>query len=720
MRSGFRLAVIFVALMRAAPAVFASGEEAAFDVERVDFLTRILPVLTKSGCNAGACHGAAVGQGGFRLSLLGYDPERDYEIITREFSGRRIDFAVPEESLLLRKPAREVRHRGGLKLERETEPYDRVAAWIRAGVPYQSGDLRVTGIDVTIREALDLKIGEEISLGVRAALSDGTSEDVTATALYDANDDGIAEVSATGKVLMRGRGVTTIMIRYLGQVASVRVGVPFQDAELVELDFPARNFIDEIVGAELRRLRLPPSELADGGQFLRRIHLDVAGRLPTPEEAREFLNGADSREWREEWIERLIDSEEFVDYWTLKLSDLLLISSRRLGAKPAQTYHGWVRAQLARNTPIDRMARELLVAEGDPSIHGAANFHRLTRDPRDMGEFVGRALLGVQLSCARCHAHPFDRWTQDDYFPFAAYFARTDYDGARVYVKDRGEVQHPKTNRDVMPEPLGGGPSRNRVDEDRRAALAEWITLEENPMLARSFANRVWKHLMGRGLVEPVDDLRETNPASIPALLEALADDFRTHEYDLRHLVRTIAASRAYQLSSSANDLNRTDEQFFSRAYLKPLAGPVLADAVARVLGTFPDYPGYPSGTRAVQLVDAETPSYTLDVFGRCRRESTCETESQFGGGLSQALHFLTGQPVNDGLRFGEWNRLLKQSPTDRALVEELYLRSLSRFPSDAELAFCAGVLKRSESREAAARDLLWALLNSREFAYNH
>jgi hypothetical protein len=389
-----------------------------------------------------------------------------------------------------------------------------------------------------------------------------------------------------------------------------------------------------------------------------------------------------------------------------------------MGDEGARAYHGWLRQQVADNVPMDRMLDVLLTAEGNPDQNGPANFYRITRDPRDMSEFVGQTLLGTQVACARCHNHPFDRWTMDDYHSFAAYFARTGLEGGRIVQRAFGEVQHPKTGKDVSPRPLGGVEAAKH-EEDRRAPLAQWMTSPGNPMFPRAFVNRVWKELLGRGLVEPVDDLRPTNPPSNPALLDALAEHFIRNGYDLRDLIRTIVSSGTYQLSSRANRLNHLDDRFFSRAYLKPLTAQVLADAIAQATGVPGDFAGQPSGVRAVELIDPQVPSYTLDVFGRCDRTVTCAPGSQTGGGLSQALHLLNGPVVN--ARTGPVaHRLMTSAQSNEDRIRELYLRTLSRSPDARELDHWTGLLDQAGSPRAALEDLLWALLNSREFAFNH
>ncbi len=673
-----------------------------------NFGTQILPILTKSGCNAGACHGAATGQGGFSLSLLGYDAAHDHAAVTRALSGRRIDLANPDRSLLLRKATRTIKHKGGRKLTLDSTHYATLREWIAAGAPAGSAALTVARLHVEPSDLLLKTSGDAAALRVTAVYSDGTQGDVTALALYDSHDDAVAEVSKDGVVTMLRRGASSVMIRFGGQVTAVRAAVPFQ-AEEAPLDFPPVNFIDEHIAAELRRLHLPASPLSSTSAFLRRVHLDVAGRLPTEVEAREFL----LKPSREAVIGRLTGGADFVDLWTLRLADVLLISSKKQGAEGARVYHDWLHAQIAQNTPLNQVVKTLLTGQGDITREGPANFYRLTTDPRDMGEFVSRSLLGVRLACARCHHHPFDRWSMEDYYSFAGWFAQTAFEGSRVVLKNRGEVEHPKTRKAMLPLTLGAANPDGGLPADRREALAEWTVGADNPFFARVLVNRVWKHLMGRGLVEPVDDLRASNPASMPALLNVLADDFVRHDFDLRHLVRTIVSSRAYQLASTSSGVNRLDDQFGSHARVKPLTGPVLADAMTQAIGAR----FLPGESSAVQLHDPAAESYTLDVLGRCPRTDECGNPALFGGGLSQALHLLNSADINRSLRESVARQL---KPGAGPMIESFYLRCLSRLPTDAERAHWLEQAANAADPAAFGEDLLWALINSREFAFIH
>lgn len=680
------------------------------------FRTDVLPVLTRAGCNTGACHGAASGQGGLRLSLFGYDPEADFERLTREFGGRRIDLARPDDSLVLRKASETaVDHEGGRKLRSDSPGYALIRDWIRAGAPAGPADLQVTGIAVEPADLLLEKTGDSRQLRVSATLSDGSRREVSNLALYTANDDAIAEVSKTGTLSLTGRGLTSIMVRYSGQVAAVRVAAPLERRGDPDDSFPAVNFIDEQIRAEFVRLRISPAPLCDDAEFLRRAYLDLAGRLPDEATARAFLKKPASAEDRLRVIDELLASEDFVDFWTLKLADLLLLNGQGNAAK---AWHGWLREQVARNDPFDRVAWNLITATGNPAQNGPAGFMLLATDPRDLSEHVGRIFLGSQIGCARCHAHPTDRWTQEDYHRFAAYFARVTRDGGVVRAGDRGEVDHPKTGHPLEPRPLGAAAVAMPENADRRVALADWMTDPANPFFARTMVNRVWKHLLGRGLVEPVDDLRPTNPATHPALLDALAADFTAHGYDMRRLIRLIVASRTWQLASHGGSADVAAARLFARAQRKPLPAAVFADAVAQVSGVPDEFEGHPAGTRAVQLVSPATPSVALDVLGRCERKRACDASSGGGGGLAQALHLLNGSTINDKLRAGIAIELPARN--NREVIESLYLRAFSRHPSPGEYDAWSIMLPAREGRQEAVADLLWTVLNSREFSANH
>jgi hypothetical protein len=577
--------------------------------------------------------------------------------------------------------------------------------------------LRVTGIAVEPQDLLAKGPGETTQIRVTATLSDGSTREVSPLALYTANDDAVAGVTKSGKLTVTGRGLTSIMVRYGGQVAAVRVAAPLEGAGMAGDAFPAANFIDEHIRAEFVRLHVSPAPLCEDAEFLRRAYLDLTGRLPDEAITRDFLRSPATGERRRHLIDVLLASEEFTDLWTMKLADLVLLNGPGDAAK---VEYYWLREQVARNVPFDRIARMLVTASGNPAQVGPAGFMNLATDPRDLSEHVARIFLGTQIGCARCHAHPADRWTQEDYHRFAAFFARLNRDGGVVRAGDRGEVDDPKSGRPLEPRNLGTTNLVEAGSADRRIALADWMTDRANPFFARTVVNRVWKHLLGRGLVEPVDDLRPTNPATHPALLDALAADFSANGYDLRRLVRLIVSSRTWQLASHGGSADPAAARLFARAQLKELPAAVFADAVAQVTGVPDKFAGVPAGTRAVQLISPATSSPALDVLGRCERKRACDSSSRSGGGLAQALHLINGSTINDKIAGGVG--LVAELPkrTNREIIETLYLRALSRYPATGEVKAWDAMLPAGEDRGQAIADLMWTVLNSREFSANH
>jgi len=690
--------------------------------ESLAFRTDILPILTKAGCNAGACHGAATGQAGFKLSLLGYDPSEDHLRITRERAGRRIDLDAPSESLLLRKAARQLDHEGGRRLPRDSEDYATVLRWIEQDAPLGPSDLRVVSIAVSPADSLLTVPDSTVTLQVLATLSDGSQRDVGRHALFTSNNDAVATVSNRGTVTVRHPGLTSIMVRYGGQVAAARIALPYSQKP-VRSRLTGPHFIDVQVGAELARLGLEPSPPADDLTFLRRVTLDLLGRLPTSDEVRAF-EGPTTEGRRLQVVDRWLASPEFTDFWSYQFGELLLVGGKGSSSAATRRYHEWIRGQLESNTPVDRIVSELLNALGNIQEDGPANFLTLAGDPRDFSEHVSRMFLGSRLGCARCHAHPSDRWTQEDYHALAAYFARVGRDGDTIRVRAQGEVDHPKTGLPVPPKPLGAPRPHAFIAPDgadpRRAEFAAWLTTPTNPLFARAFVNRIWKHCFGRGLVEPVDDLRPTNPSSHPELLEELARDFAQHGFDLRQLLRTITSSRTYQLAATSIDSNRIDDRLFSHAYPREMPAPVFLDIIAQATGVPHAFEGFPPSTRAIQLPSPQTPSPTLDILGRCARDRACESSGRSGGGLARALHLINGSWVHSKLSGGILDQLLERNTSTPDLIAELYRRTLSRPPSESEISEGSRRIDDSPHRRESAQDLLWALLNCREFAFNH
>lgn len=696
----------------------------------VSFTREVLPILTRTGCNQGACHGAALGRGGFRLSLLGFDPLFDHTQIVQSAEGRRVVLSDPERSILLLKPTQALEHVGGERFGSRSREYERLKLWLEDGAPAPTAhDPRVTGIEVWPTHRIMVP-GEQQQILVRATWSDGRVEDVTPAAQFDALNDGVAAVTPTGLVTARDRGEAHVMIRFLGQATVMQVTLPYGQLDQL-LVFPSNNLIDRLLLAKWKELGLTPSPLCSDEEFLRRLMLDAIGTLPTPKEVRDFLADT-SLDKRAKAVERVLSRPEFVDYWALKWGDLLRINRDLLNDKGMWSFHNWVRASLRDNKPVDEMVREIITAEGSPFTEGPANFYLTSRNPLDWSENATQLFLGVRIQCARCHTHPFEKWTQDDYYGMAAFFVRLGTKGSQefglfgretvVFIRPTGEQTHPRKGGVVKPHPLDGPDMDDPFD--RRRKLADWLTAKNNPFFARNLVNRFWSYAMGRGLVEPVDDMRATNPASIPALLDALASDFAENKFDLKHLLRTIFLSRAYQLSSQVTPGNQADAAnvFHARFVRRRLTAEQLADALDFVTGTREKYQGLPLGTRAIQLPDTKVRSFLMDVFGRPPRQITCECERTSQPNIAQALHLLNGDFLNRKIEAptGRIETLLKEKTVVPALIEELYLATLSRRPTPAEGERAKQWMAAAPSPKEGAIDLLWVLINSREFQFNH
>ncbi len=716
----------------------------AADPAEWSFRNHVVPILTGLGCNSGACHGALAGKGGLKLSLRGYDMDADHFALTRQALGRRIDREQPADSLLLKKPTLAVPHGGGQRVEVGSREYRILSEWIASGARGPGkDDPRLTRLEVTPAES-SLKPKDGVKLAVTAHYSDGTSGDVTAWAKYASSDEQAAAVDADGKVSVIGHGEASVSVLYSGLVASSRITAPFPNVVRKEVydASPRHNFIDGHVVRKLAGLRLPPSPACTDEEFVRRAHLDAAGILPTPEEQEAFLGSADPRK-RERLIDRLLARSEFTDYWAYKWSDLLLITTRRLPQPAVWAFHQFVRQSVADNKPWDRFARDVLTASGSSLRNGAANYFVLHKDVSDLTESTAVTFMGMSITCARCHNHPLERWTQDEYWQLANLFSRVgmkngDRAGAVfVQTEPSGEAYHPRRGVAMPPTPLGGKALALDSDVDRRKYFADWLTAPENPYFAKAVVNRVWRALMGRGLVEAEDDLRETNPPTNAALFDALAQDFIKGGYDVKRLIRTIMLSAAYQRSAKAVPGNEGDDRFHSRYIVRRLQAEVILDAYSQVTGvptpfthlntnardSTVGYGGFPLGTRAMQLPDSLVVSPFLDAFGRPERSQTCSCERTSDGSVGQALHLNNGKTLNEKVRDKKSAAALwaAEKMADEAIVRRLYRRALCREPSKKELSYFAGQI--AEAGEAGRRevveDLFWAVLTSREFVFN-
>ncbi|MBM3824588.1 MAG: DUF1553 domain-containing protein [Verrucomicrobia bacterium] len=695
------------------------------------FRNHVQPVLARAGCSSGACHGAAAGQNNFRLSLRGYDDEGDFRSITRHASGRRVVPSDPGRSLLLLKATGAVPHKGGVRFAPDSIEYRVLSGWIAQGAPGPSAkDPRIERIEV-MPDRVRLRVGDQQQFLVMAHFNDGRVEDVTHWAKFTAANGAVAQVDEHGRVSIVGSGESAITAWYLSRIALASVAAPYTNAvpkgSLAKAS--RRNFVDEQVLAQLESLNLPPSPRCSDSEFIRRVYLDTLGVLPSADEAREFLKDRRADK-RDRLIERIFDRPEFVDYWTYKWSDLLLVQSRKLKGAAMWSFYRWLRHHVERNTPWDKLVRELVTSRGSTLDHGAANFFVMHEDPRLMAENTSLAFLGMSINCARCHNHPMEKWTNDQYFQFANLFARVrakvgTADGeAVVFEAAEGEVIQPLTGKALTPAPLDGEPMADARAQDRRSHLADWLVAPGNPYFAKAIVNRVWANFFGVGLVMNVDDLRATNPPSNPGLMDALAGHLAKSKFDLRALIRSILQSETYQRSSQAMAANAGDSKYHSRYYPKRMMAEVLLDAVSQVTGQPTEFSGYPAGWRALQLPDANVDSYFLKTFGRPERERTCECERTSESNVAQVLHLANGGTLNAKIasekgRVRQWIRE-KKAPGD--IVEEAYLSALSRPPAMEERDRLLKLIEEAgeDGRTTAVEDLLWALLNSKEFLFNH
>jgi len=706
------------------------------------FRNHVIPVLTRLGCNSGACHGAAAGKNGFKLTLRGYDPELDYAVLTRQSLGRRVNKIEPAKSLILLKPTMAIGHGGGKRMDTSSLEYKVIVEWIAGGMtPPAESDLRILKLEVSPKAAT-MAAGSEQPLKVLAHYSDGRAEDVTRWVKYSSADPGIASVDDDGKVKMQGHGETAISVWYHSQVSFARVANPFPNAISAEVfaKSPRHNFVDDLVIKKLQTLKIAPSEQATDREFIRRAFLDAIGALPTPQEVERFI-ADNSPDKRARLIDSLLKREEYVDYWTNRWSDLFLVSSAKIGETAMWSFYNWIRESAAANKPWDRMAREIVTATGNTLENGAANYYVMHKEKTELTENFSMAFLGMSITCARCHNHPLEKWTQKQYYQMSNLFARVGMkNGVRagdvqVYTNPTGEVNHPRLGKPLLPAPLDGEQLALNSAKDRREYLAEWLTSPNNPYFAKSLVNRVWRNFMGRGLVEAVDDMRATNPPSNEELLNALTKDFTDHGFDIKHLIRTIMNSAAYQRSSKPsgpNETNKQDERYYSRYIIKRLPAEAMLDAISQITGVLTEFPGQPAGTRAMQLPDSRVNSYFLTIFGKPPRLATCECERTSEPSVTQALHVINGDTINQKLRApgGIVDSFVKLGVSDEMTINHLYLAALSRPPRNDEVNHLLEVM--NESREAknsrdaqaarrqAIEDLVWAVLTSKEFLFNH
>lgn len=704
------------------------------------FRLDVMPVLSRAGCNGGACHAAQYGQGGFKLSLFGFAPEQDYDPIVRDRMQRRVSFQDPDHSLLLRKATMQISHGGGRRFDRDSYDYQVLRDWIAAGAPRpQPKDPKVVDLHVWPEQRV-YRPGQRQQLRVVAVYSDGTQRDVTLVARYDSMSDAVVSASPRGLLEATGAGQAPVMVRYEGQAKISMAVVPF--GEPVNLSgFQPRNFIDELVAQRWQLLGLQPAEPCTDAEFLRRAFLDAIGTLPPPEKIEAFLASTDPNK-RAHLVDELLgltgdpQRDVYVNqwsaYWALKWGDLLRNNRNTVGDGGMWAFSNWIRASLRENKPVDQFVREIITAQGSVFESGPANYYKIATRPDDLAEATVQNFLGVRLQCAKCHHHPFEVYSQEDYYGLAAFFTRVGNKNSSdfgalggdsvVLVRSSGTIRHPRTGQVMEPTPLGGQPIAADQHRDLRKPLADWLTSPENRLFAQNIANRFWGYLMGVGLVEPIDDLRATNPPSNPALLDALADHLVDNHYDLRKLMRAIMTSQVYQLSARPASAHDAEGRFYTHYNVKRLPAEVLLDAIDFACGTQEKFAGIPAGTRAIELPDPNFVSYFLDTLGRPKRVIACECERTAEPNLAQVLHLVNGDVLQRKItdRNGRIAQLLAAGKSDEEILAELYLVTFSRAADKEEIAACLQVLATAPDRRQGLEDVLWALCNSREFLFNH
>lgn len=697
----------------------------------ISFRQDVMPVFMKTSCNNGSCHGAARGKDGFSLSLFGFDPAGDHFRVTREIPGRRINLAIPEDSLLMTKGAGQVPHTGGKRFAVGDEKYNTLLRWLKAGAPEDAKPAEVPSVvtlEVFPKEAVLDGEGETQKMSVRAIYSDGTDRDVTSLAFFSSNNETSAAITQSGIVTAGARGEAFIMARYEthtvgSQFIVLPKGLKYEDPKTPEF-----NYIDTLVHNKLRKLRIIPSEVASDEVFLRRVFIDITGTLPDPDEREKFIADT-SPDKREQVIDQLLQRKEFVDIWVMKWAELLQVRTvnNQVAKKPMLRYFNWLKEQIASNTPTDVMVREILASRGGTFTNPATNYYQTETDTLKVSENVAQVFMGMRIQCAQCHNHPFDRWTMDDYYGFSAFFAQIGRKRAEdpreqiIYNAGRGEVKHLVTKKDVAPKFLGGI-EPDVKGKDRREVLANWLASPENPYFATNLGNIVWAHFFGQGIIDQVDDVRVSNPAVNAELLAELGKRFTDYNYDFRKLVKDICMSRTYQLSTQTNETNETDHKNFAHAELRRMRAEVMLDCITQVTSTSNKFPGLPVGARAVHIADGNTSTYFLTTFGRAKRETVCSCEVKMEPNLSQALHLMNGDTVNNKIRQGGLiPKLVRdEKRSSKEVITELYMRCFSRAPTEVEVAGLSKVIDDAENSQQAAEDIFWSLLNSREFLFNH
>jgi hypothetical protein len=708
-----------------------------FDKARpVSFRNDMIASLNVGGCNQGACHGTPSGKNGFRLSLRGYDPAADYLQLTRDVMGRRTGRLGPDSSLILQKALGKVPHEGGKRFPSSSLPAQVFRAWLSEGLSDDPANLpTLKSIAVLPGPRVLNAPAKWQQLAVLAHFSDGSVRDVTRLTVFSSSDSAVADVNALGLVEFSQSGEVAILCRYLEEMYALRLTYLEPKKGFTWPNPPESGFIDKHVFAKLKMLSIQPSGLCTDQEFIRRVYLDVCGILPTADEVKTFLASTD-KDKRAKLVDALLKRPEYADFWTLKWSDVLRSNRKTIQLKGIHVYQTWLRGHIARNTPFSKVVRELVTANGSTFANPPANYYRIARDPQNLAETTAQLFFGIRMQCAKCHNHPFERWTQDDYYSMAAFFARVRQKrdpleagpnpaaaGAEYIYSDRaGEVVQPRTGKTMPPKFMGADVPTIPLGKDRREVLADWITSARNPFFAKSVVNRIWYHLNGKGIVDPVDDFRDSNPSANDELLDALAQEFVKHDFDVKHLIRAICTSRTYQLSAETNDFNRDDNKYFSHATTKMYSAEVLLDAICAATEMPEKFAGLPLGTRAVQLPDGEVNHVFLKTFGQPGRELACECEREGDSNLAQALQLINGPTINEKNRNpnNRLGKLLAKKAPDREILNNLYLAALCRAPSDGEVKAALDHVAKGKDKRKAWEDVQWAIINAKEFLFRH
>ena len=699
------------------------------EIRPVSFKLDVMPVFMKAGCNTGSCHGSARGQDRFMLSLFGYDPEGDHYRITREQGTRRINLAIPEESMLVEKAIGTVPHTGGKLFSKYSEHWQTLVSWLEDGAEKDPDDIaKPTSIELFPPSALMEGFGATQQMTVLAQYSDGTTRDITPLTVFQSSNDVSAAIDEHGKVIAGSRGEAFVMARFNVFTVGVPVVVIPEDLKYERPTLPSNNYIDNLVHDKLHKLRMTPSGLCSDEVFVRRLYLDITGLLPTVEESTAFLKDS-TPDKRAKLIDQLLEKKEFTELWVMKFSELLQIQTddnQGMSYKATLRYFNWLKDRIANNVPMDQIVKDLITSSGGTFTHPATNFYQVERDNLKITENVAQVFMGMRLQCAQCHNHPFDRWTQDEYYSFASFFSQVGRkNGADprekiIYNRRSGEINHPVHKKPMPPKFLGDDTPEIPKGADRREILAEWLASPKNPFFARNLANLVWAHFFGQGIIEPVDDVRVSNPPSNPELLDQLSKKFTDYNYDFKKLVRDVCNSRIYQLSTKTNPTNESDTRNFARSQLRRLRAEVMLDVISQATETKNKFQGLPLGAKAIQIADGRVSNYFLTTFGRAKRETVCSCEVVMDPSLSQALHLLNGDTTNKRISQGRLvESSLKAGKQPEQIIDELYLRCYSRKPRESEKTKLLATLDQKDPRQGL-EDIFWALLNSKEFIFNH